>query len=264
MAEFDDKVVIVTGACGGIGEPIARRFAAEGAKLGICDAREDRLEELAGELRAAGTEVHVAAVDVTREELVSAFCAGVGETLGGIDTLINTVGVFDAIGDVEELPTSEWERCMAINLTSAFLTAKHSLPFLKRKGGVIVNIASVSGVANQEDAMIYSVTKAGLLSLTRSEAIDLAKHGIRAVAICPGSVYTSMVYEAADAVAERAGTDPKEQLEGWESQYPTKRFTRPEEVADLALFLCGERAQNITGTQVMIDGGLTAMLQERL
>jgi NAD(P)-dependent dehydrogenase (short-subunit alcohol dehydrogenase family) len=135
---------------------------------------------------------------------------------------------------------------------------------LKRGGaGVIVNLSSVSGFANQASAMVYSVTKAGLISLTKSEAIDLAGYGIRAVAICPGSVSTGLVDRAIELTAERLGRDPAAQRSEWESQYPSGRFSTPGEVAELTLFLSSDRASNITGAAFVIDGGLTALLPER-
>lgn len=128
MAEFSDRVVIVTGACGGIGEAIARRFAASGAMLGLCDIRDYNLDSLASALSADGTRVHHAPTDVTDPDSVRTFCDDTAAALGKIDHLINTVGVVDNLGDVVDLPIETWDRTLAVNLTSAFLTA--SSPFL--------------------------------------------------------------------------------------------------------------------------------------
>ena len=111
--------------------------------------------------------------------------------------------------------------------------------------------------------MVYSVAKAGLISLTKSEAIDLAKYGIRANAISPGSVDTPLLDAAIDFAAEQFERNADEQRQVWQSQYPTQRFTSPQEIADLALFLCSRRAANITGANFVVDGGLTALLPER-
>ena len=264
MERYDGRIVLVTGACGGIGAAISRRFAAAGASLALCDIREQELDQLSDELTSVGTTVHRAMVDVTDESSVSSFCRSVGSDLGGLDVLINTVGVVDDVGSVVDLPSAGWDRSIAVNLTSAFLMAKHSVPLMDgRDGAVIANISSVSGLANQADAMVYSVTKAGLISLTKSEAIDLAPRGIRAVAICPGSVETALVEQAILQMAKTTGISPAEQRRTWESQYPAARFSTPEEVADLTLFLCSDRARNVTGSATIIDGGLTALLPER-
>ncbi len=263
MENYKNKVVIITGACGGIGEAIAEKFAAAGATLALCDIRQDELSHTAEQCREAGATVHREAIDVADESPVRGFCETVAQTFGTIDCLINTVGIVDCPGDVEELSLPMWDRAMSVNLTSAFLMAKYSVPYIKGQGGAILNIASVSGLANQEDAMVYSVTKAGLLSLTRSEAIDLAKYGIRANAISPGSVETPLLEAAVDQAAQLFSRTKDEQWQVWRSQYPTQRFTSPQEIAELALFLCSERATNITGANFVIDGGLTALLPER-
>ena len=263
MENYKNKVVIITGACGGIGEVIAEKFAAAGATLALCDIRRDELSRVAERCRQAGATVYNSTIDVADEVPVGSFCDTVVQTFGTIDCVINTVGIVDCPGDVEDLSLSMWDTTIAINLTSAFLMAKYSVPHIKKQGGAILNIASVSGLANQEDAMVYSVTKAGLLSLTRSEAIDLAKYGIRANAISPGSVETPLLEAAVDQAAQLFSRTKDEQWEVWRSQYPTQRFTSPGEIAELALFLCSERASNITGANFVIDGGLTSLLPER-
>lgn len=177
MERFDNRAVLVTGACGGIDEAISRAFADAGADLAICDLPADDLATLADELGRTRRVVQ-RTVDVTDEASVQAFFQQVDAAFGGLDILVDTVGVVDNMGDVESLETDIWRRSIEINLTSAFLMAKHAVPLMKaRGGGVIANISSVSGLANQAGAMVYSVTKAGLISLTKSEAIDLALMG---------------------------------------------------------------------------------------
>lgn len=191
---------------------------------------------------------------------MQAFC----EALDEVDCLVNTVGIVDCFGDVEELALSEWERVMQINVTSSFLTAKYCTPIMRsRGGGAIINISSASGLANQRKAMVYSVSKAALISLTKSEAIDLAPHNIRANAVLPGSVDTPLLDTVAQLEGERNNRTAQEQRDYWAADYPSARFTRPEEIAQLCLFLCSERASNITGSNYVIDGGLTALLPER-
>jgi len=264
MECYKGKVVIITGACGGIGGAISRKFGEAGASLGLCDLREPELERLSGELVTSGVPVHWSATDVADENQVHEFCDAIVHSLGGIDCLVNIVGIIGGMGDVEELSHLVWNKTLATNLTSAFLTAKYSVPHMKRRGkGAIINISSISAFANQPAAMVYSVTKAGLNALTKSEAIDLAKHQIRANAICPGAVDTPGCIGAAKLMAEETGRTLEEQLQMWTSQYPTQRFSKPSEIAELALFLGSDRAANITGASFVIDGGITALLSER-
>jgi len=143
MEDFSDSVIIVTGACGGIGESIVRKFADAGALLGLCDIDGSALPRLATELSASG-KTHHAAIDVTDQDAVRAFCDSTVESLGDINHLINTV---DNAGDVIDLPLEVWDRTLAVNLTSSFLMAKHAVPH-----------------------MVYSVTKVGMISLTKSHA----------------------------------------------------------------------------------------------
>lgn len=264
MESYRGKVVIITGACGGIGEAISRKFGEAGAALGLCDIRERELERLSSELLNAGARVHSAAFDVTNDDQIRNFCDATARSLGGIDTLVNTVGIIDNMGDVEGLSLAIWNKTLATNLTSAFLMAKCAVPHMKRRGsGSIINLSSISGFANQPAVMAYSVTKAGLIALTKSEAIDLAKYHIRANAICPGSVDTPLLVEAVKLMAQDCGRTQEEQWQVWASQYPMGRFCKPDEIAELSLFLASDRAAYITGASFVIDGGITAVLSER-
>ena len=263
MEKYATKVVVLTGAGGGIGSEIALKFARANARIALCDIRSETLNETVARCEEAGSEVYSKVVDLGDEAQCKLFCGDVQQAFGTIDVLVNTVGIVDSPGDVEELSTAMWQKTLQINLTSAFLMAKYAVPHMKVRGGAILNIASISGLANQEQAMAYSVSKAGLLSLTRSEAIDLARYKIRANAISPGSVDTPLLHEAVREAGIRSGRSTEAQWRVWQEQYPTQRFTQPNEVAELALFLCSERAANITGANLTIDGGLTALLPER-
>ena len=232
--------------------------------MALADIQAAKLSQLATELSDSGVTVYHEVVDISDDTAVQAFCAAAARALGSLNQLVNTVGSVDNMGDVAELSPEEWERALRTNLTSAFLVGHHAVPLLiEAGGGSIVNISSVSGMANQARMMAYSVTKAAMLALTRSEAIDLAQYGIRANSVCPGSVETKLVEHAIDLMAVKTDRSPAETRRDWESQYPTGRFTQPREVADLVLFLCSSQASNITGSSFVIDGGLTALLPER-
>ena len=231
----------------------------------LSDVREPALDAVAATLRADGSEgVLAVPADATRDEDVARACAMAADRFGRLDVVVHAVGIVEAPGDAVELPLATWERMLAVNLTSAFLLAKHAVPCLREAGGgAIVNVASVSGLANQEGAMAYSVTKAAMLSLTRSLAIDLARDGIRANAVCPGSVETPLVEDAARQQAALEGSTVAEVRRRWTSQYPSGRFSTPADVADAVLYLASPQAAGVSGAALVVDGGLTALLPER-
>lgn len=133
MEDLKNKVVIVTGACGGIGSAIAEKFAKAGAAMGLCDINREKLEQTAEKCRGEQVQVYSASTDVSKEDEVREFCDAVSQSLGTIDCLINTVGIVDCQGDIEELSLATWERALGTNLTSAFLMAKYSLPHMKKQ-----------------------------------------------------------------------------------------------------------------------------------
>ena len=152
VEDYTGRVVVVTGAGGGIGSRIAFQFACAGATLALCDVRREELDAAETACRAAGCDkLFASVVDVADAAAVEEFCRSTAEALGGgIDCLINTVGIVDCFGDAEELPLDEWERVMRVNVTSALLTAKYSVPLMRQRGGgAIINISSASGLANQ-------------------------------------------------------------------------------------------------------------------
>ena len=218
-------MVIVTGAGGGIGSRIATQFALAGAALALCDLRPEELSSTEKACRVVGCDrLFSCCIDVSDESAVEEFCHAAASTLGGVDCLINTVGIVDCFGDVEELPSEDWDRVMRVNVTSAFFTAKYAVPFMRQRGGgAIINVSSASGLANQRKAMVYSVSKAALISLTKSEAIDFAQDHIRANAILPGSVDTPLLDTVSKLEADRNGRSQQEQLDYWAADYPTKR-----------------------------------------
>jgi meso-butanediol dehydrogenase/(S,S)-butanediol dehydrogenase/diacetyl reductase len=240
MTRFDGASVLVTGGGSGIGRAICRRFASDGASLLVADIVGERAEEVAeltGGVAVQG-DVTVAA-DVTR--MVAA--------VDRIDVLVNNAGGGMA-DDVLEIDEEAWDQDVALNLKSAFLCSKAVLPgMIERGGGVIVSIASVNGLAFFANEP-YSAAKAGLISLTRSIATRYGRHGIRAVAIAPGTIRTPLWQERVDkepAIFER--------LVRW---YPLRRVGEPEDVAAAAAFLASDDASWITGEVLRVDGGLLA------
>jgi meso-butanediol dehydrogenase / (S,S)-butanediol dehydrogenase / diacetyl reductase len=240
MTRLAGKRAIVTGGGSGIGRATARRFAAEGAEVVVADLLGERAEEVAVEIR--GTAVQA---DVT----VAADVARLVEAAGGVDVLVNNAGGGFA-DDVLEIGEEEWDADVALNLKSVYLCSKAALPGMIEQGsGVIVNIASVNGIAFFANEP-YSAAKAGMISLTRSMAVRYGKHGVRVVAIAPGTI-RSPIWQ------ERVDKDPAifERLIRW---YPLGRVGEPEDVANAAVFLASEDASWITGDVLRVDGGLLA------
>jgi meso-butanediol dehydrogenase / (S,S)-butanediol dehydrogenase / diacetyl reductase len=240
MTRFDGASVLVTGGGSGIGRAICRRFASDGASVLVADIVGERAEEVAKQIGGAAVQG-----DVT----VAADIARMVAAADRVDVLVNNAGggMADDVLDIDE---EAWDQDIALNLKSAFLCSKAVLPgMIEHGGGVIVNIASVNGLAFFANEP-YSAAKAGLISLTRSMATRYGRHGIRAVAIAPGTIRTPLWQERIDkepAIFER--------LMRW---YPLRRVGEPEDVAAAAAFLASDDASWITGEVLRVDGGLLA------
>jgi NAD(P)-dependent dehydrogenase (short-subunit alcohol dehydrogenase family) len=180
------------------------------------------------------------------------------EAFGGLDVLFNNAGIQppDSYRTAEHLDEAMWDRVMDVNAKGCFLMCKYAIPEMRRRGGgVIVNNASVQGLQSQPLVPAYAASKGAVLSLTRSLALDHAAEGIRVVAVCPGSVDTPMLRATAGSVSPR---DPDGALREWGAKHPLGRIGRPEEIAEVVLFLASDRASFITGEYVCVDGGLMA------
>ncbi len=248
--EFGDKTVIVTGGAKGIGRATVLAFAREGARVAIVDLDAAAGAALAEPLGELGRFVRA---DVTRADEVERAVAGVVAAFGGIDVLHNNAGI-QHYGTAIETTEDEWDRVLAVNLKSMFLMSKFAIPeMIKRGGGAIVNTASVQSYYNQRRVCPYAASKAGILGLTRSLAIDFAKDNIRVTAVCPGSVDTPMLHYAAETLV---GGDADDVIRGWGEKVLLGRVGRPEEIAETVLFLASPRASYITGSAHLADGGL--------
>jgi len=240
MSRLAGKHAIVTGGGSGIGRAISRRFATEGAAVVVADLIGERAEEVAVEI--GGTAVQA---DVT----VAADVARLVELAGRVDVLVNNAGGGMA-DDLLEITEEQWDADVNLNLKSAFLCSKALLPgMIERGSGVIVNVSSVNGMAFFANEP-YSAAKAGLINLTRSMAVRYGRHGIRAVAIAPGTIRTPLWQERIDkepAIFDR--------LVRW---YPLRRVGEPEDVANAVAFLASDDASWITGEVLRVDGGLLA------
>jgi NAD(P)-dependent dehydrogenase (short-subunit alcohol dehydrogenase family) len=232
-------------------------FAAEGANVYLIDRDEESLEVTAEQIRAAGGRVETAIADVTVAAEIAAFVAGCVEAFGTVDILVNNVGGSRA-GGVAELSPEDWRQQLDVNLTSVFVACKHVVPVMRERGsGAIVNIASASGTRWTGAAQVgYSAAKAGVIQLSRVTAVQYAPDGIRVNTVVPGQLHTPMV--EARLAGQRAGGDVEKLLEQRRSRIPLGFLGDGRDTAYAALFLVSDEARWVTGTEIVVDGGMTA------
>ncbi|MFM9925880.1 SDR family NAD(P)-dependent oxidoreductase [Variovorax sp. H27-G14] len=259
---FANKVAIVTGAgCVGAGwgngRAIAVRLAEEGAKVLAVDRDRARLDETLALAGAASASITPWVCDVTRSDSVAAMVAACLEACGTIDILVNNVGGSAAGGPVE-LAEDAWDSQIDINLKSVFLTCKHVLPTLLAKGaGSIVNISSTSGMRWTGSAQVaYAATKAGVIQMSRVIAVQHAAQGVRVNSVVPGQLHTPMVETR--LARQRAGGDVEALLAQRQKRIPLGFMGDGRDTASAVLFLASDEARFITGTELVVDGGMTA------
>jgi 3-oxoacyl-[acyl-carrier protein] reductase len=239
------EAALVTGAGRGIGKAIARKFLHEGAEVLICDQDGDRLEDARRELAALGT-VHAEVADVTSREEVEELVGRARGTLGRIDVLANNAGI-SRFEEFLEITDKNWNDTLAINLTGIFLCSQVVAKVMKEQGsGAIVNMASTNGILGEPGLAHYNASKAGVVLLSRTMAIELAPHNIRVNSVCPGFILTDLQLESGMS---------EEEIRGYTSKIPLNRYGRVEEVANAFAFLASDEASFITGTELVVDGG---------
>ncbi len=252
------KVALVTGSTSGIGLGIARALAAQGAGVmlnGFGDAGE--IEKLRSELAAEfKVKVEYDDADLSKPDQVAAIVRKTQDDFGSLDILVNNAGI-QFVAPVEEFPETKWDAILAINLSAVFYGMKAAIPRMKAKGwGRIINIASAHGLVASPFKVAYVAAKHGVVGATKVAAIELANDGITVNAICPGWVLTPLVQRQLEDRAKAAGTDLEtEKKKMLQETQPMLKFTTPEEIGALAVFLCSEGAATITGVPLPIDGG---------
>ena len=254
--DIDGRTVVVTGAAGGIGAAVARRFAAAGATLVLGDLNAVALEELAGQL-AALTAVHALTCDVS----VPASCRNLMDTAaadaGRVDVVVNTAGVWTE-GPSEQTTEEEWDKVLDVNLKGTFFCCRYAIPYLKKTEGCIINMSSDAGVVGTPETAVYTASKGGVSLLTKSLALELAPFLVRCVAVCPADVMTPMLEGQA---RDFGGGDPEGYFKRLLASYPQRdkaRFITPEQVAELIFYLASPAAAPITGALISMDYGTSA------
>jgi 3-hydroxybutyrate dehydrogenase len=253
-----NEVALITGSGRGIGREIAKLFAQEGAAVFLTARTEAELATTAGEIVLAGGAAAYLAGDLGSEAACRALAARAEAAFGRVDILVNNGGHYGPVAPVEEYPIAEFDKVLAVHLRAAFLLSQLVLPGMyERQHGVILNVSSVSAKAAFSWGSAYAAAKAGLLGLTRYNAAEAARKGVRVNAICPGPVTeTAMSKELGAELARKLNVSKEEQLAGFLNAILQGRAQTAHEIAEAALFLCSEQASAITGQSINVDGGI--------
>jgi 3-hydroxybutyrate dehydrogenase len=254
------KAAIVTGSTSGIGLGIANAFAAAGADVAINGFGDmSEIEKVRQTIEGHGVRALYSSADMSKPEQVKGLVDLAHERFGKVDIVVNNAGI-QFVTPIEDFPAEKWDAILAVNLSSAFHTTRAALAGMKqRKWGRIINIASVHGLIASPFKAAYVAAKHGVIGLTKVTALEGAEHGVTSNAICPGYVWTPLVEKQIDDQA-RAHNISRERVisDVLLSKQPTKMFAQVEEMAALAVFLCGDGAASITGVALPVDGGWTA------
>jgi 2-keto-3-deoxy-L-fuconate dehydrogenase len=251
---LDGKIALVTGGGSGIGEATSRAFAEQGARVLVADVNETAGQRVATDLGEAGL---FARTDVTDLASLRAAVQQAVTAFGRLDVLVNNAGI-GFVGSVQETEDQDWNKLIAVNMGGVFHGSRVAVDQMLRQqpaGGVIINIASVAGMIGVARRFAYCATKGGVIAMTRQLAVDYVKQGIRCNAICPGTVFSPFV----EGYVERFHSDTREEtIKELHARQPIGRMGRPDEIADLAVYLASDEAGFMTGSGVVIDGGWTA------
>lgn len=247
--EFSDKVALVTGAAGGIGEAIAMNFARKGALVAISDIDEENGKQVVEKIQQEGGKAIFVKADVSDPEAVEKMVKDTVEAFGRLDYAVNNAGIGGAQANTGEYTIDDWLKVIDINLNGVFYCMRYEIPaMLKSEGGAIVNISSILGTDAFEKTSAYTASKHGVVGLTKTAALEYAKEGIRVNSVGPAFINTPMVTEGFD----------DEALQGIMALHAMGRLGEPQEVADMVTFLCSDKASFMTGGYYLVDGGYTA------
>jgi NAD(P)-dependent dehydrogenase (short-subunit alcohol dehydrogenase family) len=250
VGRLQGKVALITGGGAGIGRESAVLFAGEGAKVVVFDLNEAGVNETAKLITDAGGEALALAGDVSSSEQVKNLVDTTVQTFGSLDVLFNNAGIGGGVARLPDIDEANWDRIMSINLKGVWLGMKYGIPHMKEKGGSIINTASVAGLRGTPNLGAYGASKAAVVQITKTGALEWARYGIRVNCICPAFTRTNMV--------TAMFTTRPENEQKLISQIPFNRLGKASEVAYTALFLATDEAQFLTGAAIPVDGGLMA------
>ena len=248
MKKLEDKVVFITGGNSGIGKASALEAAREGAIIVVEDLASKDHGETIAEIKALGAKCMFVPIDVSDVESVKMAILTTVAEFGQLDVAFNNAGIGGVYSGIHDMPETEWDRLIAVNLSGQFYCVKYELQqFLKQGGGVIVNMASLAGLKAEHGLVPYTVAKHGVLGITKNIAVQYATQNIRANAICPYYVETPLLNVA-----------PEEVHKAWIEGTPAKRLCKPEEVAKAFIYLACDDSSYCNGTQIILNGGVMA------
>jgi NAD(P)-dependent dehydrogenase (short-subunit alcohol dehydrogenase family) len=253
--KFENKVVVITGAAGGIGKETTKAFANEGAKIVLVGRNAKKLDNVMEELGLKDENSIVLTADVSKEEDVRSIFDKAIKKFGKIDVLFNNAGFEGVVAPLSDYPVDVFDEVIGINLRGTFLCMKYALRIMEsQKQGVIINNSSVGGLRSAPTTSAYSSSKFAINGLTRTAAIEYALKNIRINAICPSPVETRMMR----SLEAGSNTDPDIIKNALKGLIPMGRYAKPEEIAKIVLFLASDEASFVTGTTFPIDGGMLA------
>jgi NAD(P)-dependent dehydrogenase (short-subunit alcohol dehydrogenase family) len=250
------KRVLITAAAAGIGRAIATTLLEYGARVLICDIVEERLAECKASLPA----IDVTKADVADPAQVDRLFDEVAARLGGLDVLVNNAGIAGPTGLVEELDPAEWDRTLAVNISSHFYCARRAVPLLKAAGGgSIVNLSSVAGILGYPLRTPYAAAKWAVVGLSKTLAMELGEYGIRVNAICPGPVEGPRIDRVISARAQAEGVEFEEMRERYLRQNSLHVFIQAQDIANLVLFLISDAGRKFSGQALAVDGSTESL-----
>lgn len=252
-----DKVALITGSGRGMGKSIALRFAEEGADVIInYNVNQKTAEEVYKKIKLIGKNALLIKANVSNEDEVRNMFEKVIEKYNKLDILVANAGI-ERLGLIVDTPVEMWDEIFDVNAKGVFLCCKHAIPYLmKNKKGTIINMASAAGKTGWKYFGAYCASKFAVIGFTQSLAMELAEHNITVNAICPGAVDTDMLYYEYDKLAEIKQDTVEDEAKTLLNSIPIKRISKPDEIANLALFLASDKARDITGESINITGGL--------
>jgi NAD(P)-dependent dehydrogenase (short-subunit alcohol dehydrogenase family) len=254
--DFTDKVALITGGGGGIGRATALAFAKAGAKVVVVDSDAASGEATTGIIKQQGGEAKFIKADVTKSADVANYVSETLATYGKIDCFFNNAGIEGRVAHTADYDEAMFDQVIGVNVKGVFLGLRHVLPvLLKQKSGSVVNTASVAGLVATPGMPAYVASKHAVIGLTKTAAGEVARQGIRVNAVCPGPVDTRMIHSLEQQLNPN---DPEMVSRKYQGAIPSGRYTTPEEIANMVLFLSSDLASNITGAQYVVDGGRTA------